>query len=285
MRAISQTISGTGAIVSTAATLIGGVAGTQQTLALMHTLLVASLGNPLLMQAALFAARITDRASTARAEVERVQRWVQTNIRYTLDPTGIELLQSAEVTLQKRRGDCDDQTVLVCALLTALGYLCRFQAISLAKDQYCHVYSEVLIDGQWVPCETIRPWPLGKEPDGIVDRMRMVVNAPRGEALSGLFSTFKKVAKKVVNNPLVRVAAGAASGGNSELYYQGRDVIRDAKSEAASKQLAAPAPSPAQAQQVVSATPVQAQVQDFITANRVPLGVGVGVLLIALVLR
>ena len=200
MQAVIQKLNAQGQVETSIQRLPSGVVGTQQTLALMHQSIVAALTNELLLTAALAAANIADRAASARAEVERVQRWVQQNIAYVLDPVSIELLQAPAITLQRRRGDCDDQTSLLCALLTALGYQCRMVAIGFAPGAYAHVYTEVNLDGQWLAAETIRPWALGREPEGVKASMRMVVNVPAETlaGLNGLWSSITKPFKNIV---------------------------------------------------------------------------------------
>lgn len=232
MQAVIQKLNAQGQVETSIQRLPSGVVGTQQTLALMHQSIVAALTNELLLAAALAAANIADRAASARAEVERVQRWVQQNIAYVLDPVSIELLQAPAITLQRRRGDCDDQTALLCALLTALGYQCRMVAIGFAPGAYAHVYTEVNLDGQWLAAETIRPWALGREPEGVKASMRMVVNVP-SDTMAGLNGWFSAITKTVTNaikhpinlikNPLKTLkndlqllpaaASGFASGG------------------------------------------------------------------------
>jgi len=210
--------------------------------------------------------------------VQRVQQWVQKNIRYVLDPLSIELLQSPDVTLTRKQGDCDDQTALLCALLTALGYDCRMVAIGFKPGAFAHVYAEVLIDGKWTAAETIKPWALGKEPEGVQATMRMAVNAEKGAALSGLFKTFKKIAKPIINNPLTRTYAAVQTGGASELYYQGKAAVKAAKSDPVPAD-APVSPLPAAAAPAAAAPSGIAQYEAFVVANKVPLGIAAAVLL------
>lgn len=204
MKAITQQIDQTGRVVSAASVLPSGSAGTQRTLVLMRESVLAALLKESVLNAAFVAAGLAGQAGTARAEVERVQTWVQKNIRYVLDPVQIELLQAPEVTLMRRQGDCDDQSALTCALLTALGYECRLVAVGFAPGAFAHVYTEVRVGNEWLACETIKPWPLGKSPDGVKAKMRMVIAAPealRGQ-VGGLFSSIKKAVTNVVRHPI-----------------------------------------------------------------------------------
>lgn len=106
------------------------------------------------------------------AEVEAIQNWVRSNIRYTFDIAGIETLQRPDVTIVLGHGDCDDQATLVAALSEAVGYPARFVAIG-SNDDYEHVYAEVFIpEVGWMTVETTEPVKVGWEPE---HKIRMVV--------------------------------------------------------------------------------------------------------------
>lgn len=100
-------------------------------------------------------------------EAEAIQNWVRNNIRYTRDPHGVETLQTPEVTLKELQGDCDDHSVLVGALLSAVGHPVRYRAVSLKQypSALCHVYAETKIGSAWVSVETTENWPLGYIPE------------------------------------------------------------------------------------------------------------------------
>lgn len=100
-------------------------------------------------------------------EAEAIQNWVRDNIRYTRDPYGVETLQTPEVTLSERQGDCDDQSVLVGALLSGIGHPVRYRAVSVKQypNTLCHVYTETKIGSAWVAVETTENWPLGHVPE------------------------------------------------------------------------------------------------------------------------
>ena len=203
MKAVSQRLDSLGAIVSTVEALPSGRAGTARTLELIREHALAALTAASVLTAAAVAAAITGRADTAWGEVERVQQWVQQSIAYVLDPDRVELLQSPEVTLQRLAGDCDDHTALVCALLSVLGYQTRIVAVGFERGLFAHVYSEALIAGRWVAVETIKPWPLGKAPPRVVERMVLDVDAPAlGQPLAGFLSSIRKTVTSVVRRPI-----------------------------------------------------------------------------------
>lgn len=109
-------------------------------------------------------------------EAVTVQNWVRQNIRYTRDPYFSETLQTPEVTVQQGHGDCDDQAILVAALLSAIGGAVRFRAVRIPGNGPAlgHVLTEVRLGRAWVPVETTEPWPFGQYPDNIDLRGSMV---------------------------------------------------------------------------------------------------------------
>src|SRR6478752_2833559 len=59
------------------------------------------------------------------SEIKTLFEWVQSNIRYTRDIHRVELLHSARRMLELRAGDCDDMTILLSAMLKAVGHPVR----------------------------------------------------------------------------------------------------------------------------------------------------------------
>jgi transglutaminase-like putative cysteine protease len=111
-----------------------------------------------------------------RAEAEAIQNWVRHSIRYTRDVYHSETLQTPQVTLSERHGDCDDQAILVAALLSATGHPVRFRAIRAPGqgEKLAHVLAETRFGRGWVPVETTEPWPFGVYPAGIDLRGSMI---------------------------------------------------------------------------------------------------------------
>jgi transglutaminase-like putative cysteine protease len=79
-------------------------------------------------------------------------------------PTDSEVVHGAPYQILAREslgdwaapGDCDDRAVLLQSLCEALGYRTRFALIrGPGRDDYSHVYSEVLVDGRWIPADPI----------------------------------------------------------------------------------------------------------------------------------
>ncbi len=55
-----------------------------------------------------------------------VYYWVHEHVRYSRDPTGIELVKSPLRTLKTKTGDCDDIATLLAAMLMTIGNRCMF---------------------------------------------------------------------------------------------------------------------------------------------------------------
>jgi hypothetical protein len=81
-----------------------------------------------------------------------------------IDPDTSELLQGAPLQVAKSLdggpqsvvGDCDDRAILAQSLLESQGYGTRFVLVrGPGRPDYSHVYSEVSLDGAWVPLDTI----------------------------------------------------------------------------------------------------------------------------------
>jgi transglutaminase-like putative cysteine protease len=114
-------------------------------------------------------------------EVEAIHAFVRDRVRYTRDPYGVELLRKPVETLAARVGDCDCKTILVCALLGAIGHRTRLVAIGPSQQKFAHVFAEVRDERvtnerdpkAWVPLDCTEPWPVGW---AAVWKGRMVVN-------------------------------------------------------------------------------------------------------------
>lgn len=100
-----------------------------------------------------------------RGQIERIQEYVRHNIQYVKDIEGVETIQTPDMTVRNRAGDCDDQAVLVATLLAAIGHPTRFIAMkSKLLGPYVHVYAETRNGTRWWPVETTENWPVGYEP-------------------------------------------------------------------------------------------------------------------------
>jgi hypothetical protein len=108
------------------------------------------------------------------AEIKALFEWVQQHIRYTKDTFQVEVLHSARRMLELRAGDCDDMTILLGAMLEAIGHPVRL-ALSgpnpLKPDLFTHIYLEVFHKGRWIPLDATMPYPMGWAPSTMVKKI------------------------------------------------------------------------------------------------------------------
>lgn len=153
--------------------LPSGRAGVRQTLVYMRDWVREYRVSPVVRQLAINILRSVP-SKNWLAEAEAIRRWVAGNIRYTRDVAGVETLQTPEVTLKMRAGDCDDQATLIAAMLESVGFETRIVAIGARDGDFDHVYVEAAVPGRgWLSVETTEPVTIGWEPKY---RSRMVVN-------------------------------------------------------------------------------------------------------------
>lgn len=148
-----------------------GPAGTRATLGIMRDLVRQWRIHPRLRQ---LAKSIVQKCASkdARCEVKSIHAYVSNHIRYVRDVAEVETIATPELTLRDKCGDCDDQSVLVGALLQAIGRPVRFIAVGFEAGKFAHVYTETPIGPDWIAVETtMKGWPIGRKPRGM---MRMV---------------------------------------------------------------------------------------------------------------
>lgn len=110
-------------------------------------------------------------AKAYAAEARAIQNWVRNHIRYTRDVRNVETLTIPEKTLEHKQGDCDDQAMLVAALLESIGHPTRFRAIACGARHFNHVLTETKIGPKWVTLETTENWPMGYCPPNVTKSM------------------------------------------------------------------------------------------------------------------
>jgi transglutaminase-like putative cysteine protease len=89
-------------------------------------------------------------------EATQLQVFVRDGIRYLRDMRSAELVQTPEITLRERSGDCDDKSLLLAVLAETIGFSARFCAIGVQGQPYSHVSAQLLIPSRgWVNAETI----------------------------------------------------------------------------------------------------------------------------------
>jgi Transglutaminase-like superfamily len=115
-------------------------------------------------------------------EIKALFEWVQHYVRYTKDPFQIEVLHSARRLLELRAGDCDDMTILLGAMLEAIGHPVRLVIIGPDPSQpklFSHIYLEAFHQGRWIPLDATMPYPMGWEPRTFVKQIVPIERNPQ----------------------------------------------------------------------------------------------------------
>ena len=107
-----------------------------------------------------------------RGELNTVYGWFRKNVDYRRDPHGVELLQDVWATIDRKRGDCDDATVWLCAAAEILGCPCRIVTVSTRRDREPNqVYPEAFVGGRWLGRDATVPGAyVGWQPPQITDK-------------------------------------------------------------------------------------------------------------------
>ena len=103
-----------------------------------------------------------------KAETSAVFHWVRQNIRYTRDPTGVELFQKPRRTVELGIADCDDLSILICSLLGSIGHVLQLRTIGITDTgQAEHIYPLDLLPPsnptEYIALDASRPEAMGWE--------------------------------------------------------------------------------------------------------------------------
>ncbi|MEM5806978.1 MAG: transglutaminase family protein [Candidatus Aenigmatarchaeota archaeon] len=105
-------------------------------------------------------------------QIEVIFRWVTNNVKYVRDIRGVEELTSPDIIIENiekkqetHSSDCDDIAMLLSALLRAVGFKTRLEAIALHNNiAYDHARVSVLNPktNKWIALEgTTKDKPIG----------------------------------------------------------------------------------------------------------------------------
>jgi Transglutaminase-like superfamily len=142
--------------------LSGGDHGTIQTIRVMRQLIDQAQADQQFNRFAVDLVRDLP-AHDEASEVARIYEFVHSHIRYTKDPVSKEKLYPPMELLKIGAGDCDDTSMLICALALTLGYPARLITVSANGDspnEFSHVYPEVEVpagSGNWLAMDVARP--------------------------------------------------------------------------------------------------------------------------------
>jgi transglutaminase-like putative cysteine protease len=110
-------------------------------------------------------------------EIRTLFEWVRQNVRYTRDIHRVELLHTAKRMLDLRAGDCDDMTILLSAMLKAIGHPVRIVLVGFNPRKrmlFTHVYLEAFCKGRWIPLDPTTRHPMGWSPPATNKRIYFV---------------------------------------------------------------------------------------------------------------
>lgn len=92
-------------------------------------------------------------------ELLRIWDFVVLNFRYVYDPPDLDTFATARLSLEAGGGDCDDATILFCALLKSIGFEVKARVISVSDDpeNWVHIYPLVGLPKddptEWMPLD------------------------------------------------------------------------------------------------------------------------------------
>jgi transglutaminase-like putative cysteine protease len=93
-----------------------------------------------------------------------IREWLLAHVQFLPDPVGVELLATPRYMLDTIRraqfvsGDCDDAAILGAALGKAVGLRAKYRALAFGARSrpFSHVYTLLLVRGQWANLDTTR---------------------------------------------------------------------------------------------------------------------------------
>ena len=146
--------------------VVPGVRGMAGKVLLMRQLIDAHGDRPELRELAFrILRRYRVRSRDLAGYVRALQLWTQAH-RYAREPG--EQFAGPDAVIRQGGGDCDDLTILVGALLRAIGIPTRLEVLGWADGRgrmaYRHVYLRAGVGGIWPAVEVIHRVPLGWDP-------------------------------------------------------------------------------------------------------------------------
>jgi hypothetical protein len=205
--------------------LLSGEQGTAQTIRLMRKLVDDAVSDAQFVRFAIEIVRSVP-AFDDFGEASAIYEWVKRNIRYTKDPVTKEKLYPPQELLKIKAGDCDDISMLLGALLLALGYRARLITISAnAEDpaEFSHVYVEAEVppgSGYWLPMDAARlDSQFGTEPPMYYRKRAWSLTDDSYQDLAGLACSGNCNACQVGGNRPLCGLAGYASVGMGQVDW------------------------------------------------------------------
>lgn len=135
-----------------------GDAGTARTVGAMRRLIHEGSKNQDIRE---IAANLAMHHATDQGKIGSIFDFVKSKMKYVRDPLHQELVAGAAYhydtlgTLGYARGDCDDHTVMLGAMLESVGYPTRIATARMkpGEGSFDHVYIEVHDRNGWIPLD------------------------------------------------------------------------------------------------------------------------------------
>jgi len=161
-----------------------GYAGTLETVRQISRLIREGAKDLCVRQHAIAIFREYDvRAKDSMREVLALFDWVRNHIRYTRDIYKVELLHSARRMLELRAGDCDDQVILLGAMLESTGHPVRLVLVGSDprnRKRYSHILLETNDKGHWISLDPTMDKPAGWSPRAVNRKVVEIRRTRRG---------------------------------------------------------------------------------------------------------
>lgn len=190
-----------------------GDAGIARTIQFMRLAALQGAKNPQIRGLALnIVSNVASRDS--KGEIQALYDWVKQNIKFRGEYE--ETIQTPEVTLRFRAGDCDDHAILLSALLGSIGYETRFKTVAVRNSRdLTHVYCEVRDrrSGTWIALDTTvsQAFPSWQPPD--ISRARTWPNL--GDSEPGIAKAINAAAPLINAIADVNIAKFYAKNGSA----------------------------------------------------------------------
>jgi len=141
-----------------------GKAGILQTLRIMGKVVKAWRSNPDIRNTAIsIVANVPNKDYLG--EVKALFEFVRDRIRYVGDVADTQVIQTPDVTISLKAGNCTQKAVLLATLLESINHKTLFKAIGYDPEiGWDHVYLETLVGRRWYPLDASEDRSFGWEP-------------------------------------------------------------------------------------------------------------------------
>lgn len=150
---------------------------TSATIDAMHEMVLKAKTDPAFRELALWLSRDGDASrdwKNYQAELENVFNSLRKVVTYRRDPYQVEWVHNPWHTLRLGAGDCDDMSVLISAMMGAIGAQYRFitlKAEAARPDEWSHVFAEINVPKLgWVGADLSVANDLGFRPRGFIEK-------------------------------------------------------------------------------------------------------------------